>query len=30
MDISHFQVAQGILIVFVLYFWIQYIRRTDQ
>ena len=30
MDISHFQVAQGILIVFVLFFWIHYIRRTDQ
>lgn len=30
MDISHYQVAQGILIVFVLFFWIQYIRTTDQ
>jgi len=29
MDISHFQVAQGILIVFVLFFWIHHVRRVD-
>ena len=29
MDVSHFQVAQGILIVFVLFFWIHHVRRVD-
>jgi exosortase/archaeosortase family protein len=28
LDISHYQIAQGVLIVFVLFFWINYIRGT--
>ena len=30
LNVFHFQIAQGILIVFVLFFWIHYIRRADQ
>ena len=30
MDLAHYQVAQGILILFVMAFWLNYIRSLDQ
>ena len=30
MNLAHYQIAQGILILFVLAFWVQYVRGTEQ
>ena len=30
LDLFHYQVAQGVLVIFVLYFWVQYVGRASR